>query len=78
MVTKWGQHVFYRDTDSYVHHIWWDNREKEFHEESYTTTYHHVPAVAGDPVTMVTNGGQHVFFRDNTDGGVHHLWWSDF
>ena len=64
------QHVFYRDADGQIDHIWWDG---SFHHDQWTSAAG-APTAAGDPTTMLTPGQQHVFYRGE-DGQINHIWW---
>ena len=71
------QHVFYRDTDGAIRHIFWNAADRSFHLEDWTALAGAGPAglAAGDPATLVTAGQQHVFYRD-TDGAIKHTFWN--
>jgi Peptidase A4 family/Repeat of unknown function (DUF346) len=70
------QHIFYRDNAGNIQHVWWDP-SSGMHPETWaegsgsSTTG---PVAAGDPVTMVWNSQQHIFYRDMA-GNIWHVFW---
>jgi hypothetical protein len=70
------QHVFYRDLDGRIQHIFWDAREPPgfLHHDIWTRRGD--PLAAGNPATMVTQipNQQHVFYR-GVDGSIQHIFW---
>jgi hypothetical protein len=75
MVTEGQQHVFYRDTNGAISHIFWNAADNSFHFETWSDLAHAPVNAAGDPATMVTEGQQHVFYRD-TNGAIGHIFWN--
>ncbi len=77
MVTASQQHVFYRDTDGAIKHIFWNAADRSFHFEDWTASAYADPAdsAAGDPAALGTDGQQHVFYR-GTDGAIKHIFWN--
>jgi Repeat of unknown function (DUF346) len=75
IVTEGQQHVFYRGLDGNIEHLLWSAAapDQVFHDQ--WTSRAGAPLAAGDPVTMVTEGQQHVFYR-GLDGNIEHLLWS--
>jgi hypothetical protein len=84
------QHVFYRDRDDYIHHIWW-SEARGFRHDNWTAALRahgvQVPRAVGDPAAAVAaDQSQHIFYRpDPRDlpvrpgdqpGDIHHIWWS--
>jgi Repeat of unknown function (DUF346) len=72
--TEGQQHVFYRDTDGAIKHIFWNAADRSFHFEDWTASAY-ADSAAGDPTIMVTDGQQQVFYRD-TDGAIKHIFWN--
>ena len=75
MQTANQQHIFYRDTDGDIQHIFVDQNNQYFHDvwtQRAAAKNPQVRKAAGDPVTMVTNNEQHVFYRD-TNGDIQHM-----
>jgi hypothetical protein len=61
------QHVFYRDVNHNLEHVFYDP-SSGMHAESWGS------GIAGDPATMLpggTNNQQHVFYRDINNGITH-------
>jgi hypothetical protein len=77
MVTDGQQHVFYRDTDGHIKHIFWTPGTTVPVPQDWTDLAGAGPAdlAAGDPATMVTADQQHVFYR-GTDGATKHIFWN--
>jgi hypothetical protein len=72
------QHVFYRGTDNSIRHMVWDASTSNFYADEWTTqTIPRSPPAAGDPATLLSNGGgqQHVFYR-GTDNSIRHIFWN--
>jgi hypothetical protein len=76
MVTGHQQHIFYRDSRGAIHHILADDQKPNtrlFHDQWTRRT--DVPAV-GNPVTMVTDHQQHIFYR-NSQGAIRHIFFDE-
>ncbi len=74
MVWPNQQHVFYRSTDGSLKHLFWDSAKNQVFADNWTAKAGVGADVAGDPVTLVGNNQQHVFYR-STDGSLKHLFW---
>jgi hypothetical protein len=69
------QHVFYRATDSAIHHIFYDaSTNRLYHDNGTGATG--APAAISNPATLLTNNPsqQHIFYR-SADGAVQHIFW---
>ena len=78
MVTDGQQHIFYRGTDGDIHHIFWNAADNTFYRQSWTALANAPPnarRAAGDPATMLTDGQQHIFYRD-AHGAINHIFWN--
>jgi hypothetical protein len=81
MVTDHQQHIFYRDSLGIINHVIADDRRKPnaplFHDVwNLNPRSPEAPAAAGDPVTMLTEHQQHLFYRDRR-GSLQHVMFDD-
>jgi hypothetical protein len=77
MVANNQQHIFYRMFDGEVWHVLWDpDPNKGLLSERWAGPGSSIgaPAAAGDPITMVANNQQHIFYR-GTDDRLYHVFW---
>ena len=74
MMTAGQQHIFYRDINGDIQHIFVNDRNQMF-QDIWTRRAKSLRAV-GDPVTMLTDGQQHIFYRD-VQGDIQHIFVND-
>jgi len=67
------QHVFYRDVNNAIQHIFFDGPTSQLLHDSWTERTGEI-AAAGDPATMVTANQQHVFYK-GVDRAIHHIFY---
>src|SRR5581483_9869548 len=79
MLTPNQQHIFYRDVEGDVQHIFVNGQNQMFHD-IWTQRARKQSAdtlkAAGDPVTMLTPNQQHIFYRD-INGDIQHIFVND-
>jgi hypothetical protein len=80
MVADQKQHIFYRNTDGGIWHVFWDESTHHFgipdqwSGPNVDASNRPTQAAACGPATMVTAQQQHMFYCD-TDGAIRHVWW---
>jgi hypothetical protein len=73
MVTPNQQHVFHRNTDGTIQHLFWDASANKIFTDNWTQKAG-APQAVGDPATMFASDQQHIFYR-TADGSIQHLFW---
>jgi hypothetical protein len=71
------QHLFYRNPQGDIMHVVWDggsNKLRSPEKWAGSGSPHNAPAAAGDPVVMMGNNQQHLFYRD-AQGNIEHVVW---
>ena len=74
MLTPHQQHLFYRDTNGEINHVFFDDRKKAgtpLFRDNWTRDSGALAAL-GDPVAMLTDNQQHIFYR-NSRGTISHI-----
>ena len=74
MVFRDQQHVFYRDVENHISHIFWFGPKSTDVAHDRWTEMRGAPLAVGDPATMVFRSQQHIFYR-SADGHIHHIFW---
>jgi microsomal dipeptidase-like Zn-dependent dipeptidase len=68
------QHLFYRDTQNRIVHVYYDHGKKQLSAPEIWAgpgSPHNAPAAAGDPAVMMGDNQQHLFYRDTQNRIVH-------
>ncbi len=70
------QHIFYRDLNGNLQHVFWD-RDSGMHPEVWAGPAKGQLPLVGEPAAMLpgdTNDQQHVFYRDSKNNLIHVYW----
>ena len=71
------QHLFYRDSSGSIEHVVWDSSSNQLRAPEKWAgpgSPHNAPPAAGDPVVMMGDNQQHLFYRDLKYNIVHVVW----